>query len=190
MLKQQHDLVPNHLLKRVNIFLAVFSSSFVCFSASISDNVQRHENLLRWAVNLTRDCDVVENRLKYFRPGKFCVSLHAWLLSIVWLDGTQPFDFIPIGSDHLQHDDGNIRSTDLIKSRSNHSRLTDQRDLPQDRAAAKIQAAYRGYSVRKSLPRLNEKSQSLDDQFNRRVNLPLLLLFVFSWLFSVHHSQP
>ncbi len=35
----------------------------------ISGNVHRHENLLRWAVNLTRDCDIVENRFKYLRPG-------------------------------------------------------------------------------------------------------------------------
>ena len=37
---------------------------------AINNNVQRHENLLRWAVNLTKDCDIVENRFKYFRPGK------------------------------------------------------------------------------------------------------------------------
>lgn len=90
----------------------------------------------------------------------------------------------------MQQEDGNIRSTDLIKSRSmngrlNHARPTDSRDLLarskiyEDRAAAKIQAAYRGYSVRKSLPWLNDKSKSLDDQFNRRVNICLLIFSLF-----------
>ena len=36
---------------------------------SIYHNGARHENLLRWAANLTKDCDVVENRFKYLRPG-------------------------------------------------------------------------------------------------------------------------
>ncbi|CAF4255782.1 unnamed protein product, partial [Rotaria magnacalcarata] len=35
-----------------------------------SNNVQRHETLLRWAVNLTRDCDLVENRFKHLRPSR------------------------------------------------------------------------------------------------------------------------
>ena len=46
---------------------------FINFSfclGTISTNVQRHENLLRWAVNLTRDCDIVENRFKHFRSSK------------------------------------------------------------------------------------------------------------------------
>lgn len=68
-----------------------------------------------------------------------------------------------------------------MNGRLNHSRPIDQRDILakaqiyEDRAAAKIQAAYRGYSVRKSLTRLNDKSKSLDDQFNRRVNICLLI---------------
>ena len=73
MVKQHPDLVQNHLLKRVNISIAFILHRLFSSSASITDNVQRHENLLRWAVNLTRDCDLVENRFKYFRPGK---SLH------------------------------------------------------------------------------------------------------------------
>ncbi|CAF3360710.1 unnamed protein product, partial [Rotaria sp. Silwood2] len=36
-------------------------------NGATNKNGQRHENLLRWAVNLTRDCDVVENRFKYLR---------------------------------------------------------------------------------------------------------------------------
>jgi len=40
-----------------------------------------------------------------------------------------------------------------------------------DRAAAKIQAAYRGYSVRKSLPWLNEKQKHLQNESNKRVQL-------------------
>ncbi|CAF4684754.1 unnamed protein product, partial [Rotaria sp. Silwood2] len=33
-----------------------------------NDVKQRHQNILRWANNLTRDCDAIENKLKYFRP--------------------------------------------------------------------------------------------------------------------------
>lgn len=39
-------------------------------SGQLHPNGQRQDNLLRWATNLTRDCDVVEKRFKYFRPGK------------------------------------------------------------------------------------------------------------------------
>lgn len=60
-------------------------------SDAVLNNLQRHENLLRWAINLTRDCDVVENRFKYFRP-----------------DSTQPFETIS-SSSSLQRDDGNLR---------------------------------------------------------------------------------
>lgn len=30
---------------------------------------QRQQNLLRWALNLTRDCNHIEDKLKYLRPG-------------------------------------------------------------------------------------------------------------------------
>ncbi len=95
----------------------------------------------------------------------------------IFLDGTQPFNIIP--SSLYQHDDGNLRyqtnNSDLIKSRLSNGRLNDNRDLSiergiyHNRAAAKIQAAYRGYTVRKSLPRFNEKEKHLHDEFNKRV---------------------
>jgi uncharacterized protein YqiB (DUF1249 family) len=65
----------------------------------------------------------------------------------------------------------------------NSNRLTDyhnehlssdpllERRIYHDRAAAKIQAAYRGYSVRKSLPWLNEKQKHLQNKNNKRVQL-------------------
>ena len=116
------------------------------------NNLQRHENLLRWAINLTRDCDVVENRFKYFRP-----------------DSTQPFETIS-SSLSLQRDDGNLRYADHSKGgRLNSSSYRDflvERRIYRDRAAAKIQAAYRGYSVRKLL---NEKQKHLNDECNKRV---------------------
>lgn len=31
---------------------------------------QRHQNILRWAANLARDCNDIENKIKYNRPGK------------------------------------------------------------------------------------------------------------------------
>jgi hypothetical protein len=43
---------------------------FSCFQGMTKDVVPRHHNLLRWAANLTRDCDVIEDKIKYLRPGK------------------------------------------------------------------------------------------------------------------------
>ncbi|CAF0959170.1 unnamed protein product [Rotaria sordida] len=151
-------------------------------NGAINNNVQRHENLLRWAVNLTRDCDLVENRFKYLRS-----------------NGTQPFDTI---SSSYQHDDGNLRyqtshyeinNSETIRpstlthlsERLNSVHLNDYQNQPltnindhqdlllerhiyHDRAAAKIQAAYRGYTVRKSLPWLNDKQKYFHDDFNKR----------------------
>jgi hypothetical protein len=126
------------------------------------------------------------------------------------LDGTQPFDITSGSSQHLQHDDGNLRyqitNSELIKSRpingrlnsnrfidSQISNLNDHRDflserrVYHDRAAAKIQAAYRGYSVRKSLPWLNDKQKVLHDEFNQRVKPVLFYRIHFSFflLFSL-----
>jgi hypothetical protein len=50
----------------INIFIYLFFFRL----GALSNNVQRHEDLLRWAVDLTRDCDMVENRFKYLRPGE------------------------------------------------------------------------------------------------------------------------
>ncbi len=30
---------------------------------------QRHQNILRWAMNIAQDCDNIETKFKYFRPG-------------------------------------------------------------------------------------------------------------------------
>ena len=72
----------------------------------------------------------------------------------------------------------------LIKLNQNRSSEYQGQDLPgvgnlrdplleqrikRDRAAAKIQAAYRGYTVRKSTHWLNDRKQRLNDQANRRV---------------------
>ncbi|CAF1156782.1 unnamed protein product [Rotaria sp. Silwood1] len=124
-----------------------------------NNNVHRQENLLRWAGNLTRDCDIVENRFKYLRS-----------------NSTQPYDTI---SSLYQHDDGNLRYQTLNSETITHlnqslSNINDHRDLLlerriyRDRAAAKIQAAYRGYTVRKSLSWLNDKQKYLHDKFNKR----------------------
>lgn len=57
--------------------------------------------------------------------------------------------------------------------------LLEQR-IKRDRAAAKIQAAYRGYTVRKSTHWLNDRKQRLNDQSNRRV-------YIFFWkIFPCH----
>ena len=72
----------------------------------------------------------------------------------------------------------------LIKLNQNRSSEYQGQDLPgvgnlrdplleqrikRDRAAAKIQAAYRGYTVRKSIHWVNDRKQRLNDQFNKRV---------------------
>ena len=111
---------------------------------------------------------------------------------LFYLDATQPFDLLSGTSQHLQQDDGNLRyqftNSELNKPRSTNGRLNtnrfidsqvstlnDHRDflserrIYHDRAAAKIQAAYRGYSVRKSLPWLNDKPKVLHDEYNQRV---------------------
>ncbi|CAF3754296.1 unnamed protein product [Rotaria socialis] len=149
-----------------------------------NNNVQRHETLLRWAVNLTRDCDLVENRFKHLRS-----------------NGTQSFEAIPSSYQNLQHDDGNLRfqtsqyeinNSETLKpctltrlsERLNlndyraqslpnvheHHDILLERHVYHDRAAAKIQAAYRGYTVRKSLPWLNDKQKYINDEFNQRPN--------------------
>ncbi|CAF1006900.1 unnamed protein product [Adineta steineri] len=149
-------------------------------NGTTSKNAQRHENLLRWAVDLTRDCDVVENRFKYLRP-----------------DRILPFGTIPASYKHLQQDDGNIRNqtshydtnhsetnkssnvsrlsrglnSNRLNDYSNHqvsNDLSSDRRIHRDRAAAKIQAAYRGYTVRKSLPWLNDKPNHLDNEYNNK----------------------
>lgn len=48
--------------------------------------------------------------------------------------------------------------------------LLEQR-IKRDRAAAKIQAAYRGYTVRKSIHWLNDRKQRANNQSNRRVDI-------------------
>ncbi len=52
--------------KQKNIYSFVFSR----FQGVINGVEGRNENLLRWAFNLTRDCDLIETKLKYLRPGK------------------------------------------------------------------------------------------------------------------------
>lgn len=44
---------------------------------------QRHQNLLRWAMNLTRDCNTVEDKIKYLRPGIINYPLEKIRLIIV-----------------------------------------------------------------------------------------------------------
>ncbi|CAF4002706.1 unnamed protein product, partial [Adineta steineri] len=153
---------------------------------------QRNQNLLRWAHNLTRDCDVIENKFKYIRP-----------------DGTQAFDIIPASFQQLQHNDGNLRTqTPIIitnnekidpepiiaskilrpsgrLSHLNQNQTSEYQNqklpgvgnlrdpileqrIKRDRAAAKIQATYRGYTVRKSLSWINEKQNRLNSEANKR----------------------
>jgi hypothetical protein len=52
-----------------------------------------------------------------------------------------------------------------------------ERRIRRDRAAAKIQAAYRGYTVRKSLQWNNEKQKHLKSEFNKRVSLSIEFIF-------------
>ncbi|CAF1165406.1 unnamed protein product [Rotaria sordida] len=157
----------------------------------MNDVKQRHHNILRWANNLTRDCDAIENKFKYFRP-----------------DGTQQFDIIPSSQKQHKYDDGNLRfqtpvridnnntdSKPIIPSKiirpsgrlshlnQNHTSEYQGQQLPgvgnlrdpllerrikRDRAATKIQAAYRGHTVRKSLHWINGKQQQLHSEFNKR----------------------
>jgi hypothetical protein len=140
-------------------------------------------------------------------------------------DGTQPFDSTSSSSQYLQHDDGNIRyhpsyydtnGMDPSKSSAisrlsrsvNSTRLAEhpvqqlstdlvlERGVYRDRAAAKIQAAYRGYSVRKSLPWLNDKHEHSSSESNRRVHTrfdsskPNLVVPFFSRLISMEKAHP
>lgn len=81
----------------------------------------------------------------------------------------------------------------LIKLNKNRANEYQGQDLPgvgnlrdpvleqrikRDRAAAKIQAAYRGYSVRKSIHWLNDRKQRLNDQSNKRVYIVFFLLSI------------
>ncbi|CAF0746161.1 unnamed protein product [Adineta ricciae] len=161
-----------------------------------SDGIShRNQNLLRWAYNLTRDCNDIETKFKFFRP-----------------DGTQPFDIIPPSREQLQHDTGNLRiqppiiikkrededeekheptiSAKLLRPSGRLSHLNqnnineygnqrlpgvgDLRDpileqrVKRDYAATKIQSTYRGYQVRKALQWSNQKQQRLNSEFNRR----------------------
>jgi len=48
---------------------------FILLSIVLFEDVeQRHHNLLRWAVNITRDCSVIENKFKYSRPGIYFLT--------------------------------------------------------------------------------------------------------------------
>ncbi|UJR14698.1 hypothetical protein I4U23_001691 [Adineta vaga] len=153
---------------------------------------QRNQNLLRWAYNLTQDCNDIENKFKYLRP-----------------DGTQPFDIIPPNREQLQRDTGNLRiqppiiiknneevdhepiiSSKLLRPsgrlshlNQNHVNEYENQQLPgvgdlrdpllerrikRDRAATRIQSTYRGYTVRKALQWSNQKQQRLNSESNRR----------------------
>ena len=57
----------------------------------------------------------------------------------------------------------------MIRPSSSSHDGQNERRIYHDRAAAKIQAAYRGYTVRKSLLSLNEKEKQLHSEFNQRV---------------------
>lgn len=133
------------------------------FLDGLINNLQRHENLLRWAIDLTRDCDVVENRFKYFRPGHTLDHSHSCHRFLFLTDSTQPFETIA----SLQREDGNLRYSSRLNSSSYRDFLHERR-VYRDRAAAKIQAAYRGYSVRKLL---NGKQKHLENDFNKRVRI-------------------
>lgn len=102
------------------------------------------------------------------------------------LDVIQSYDSNPSSYQHLQYDNGNLRYPEIHPAETNKSsqvsrtsRRSNQsseyrdsaldRRVYRDRAAAKIQAAYRGYSVRKSLTCLNEKQENLPSDFNQRV---------------------
>ena len=62
------------------------------------------------------------------------------------------------------------RTRQLFNITDYHDLLSERR-IYRDRAAAKIQAAYRGYTVRKSLPWLNKNAKHLYDKFDKLVNI-------------------
>ncbi|CAF4369803.1 unnamed protein product, partial [Adineta steineri] len=113
-----------------------------------------------------------------------------------------PFGTIPASYKHLQQDDGNIRNqtshydtnhsetnkssnisrlsrglnSNRLNDYSNHqvsNDLSSDRRIHRDRAAAKIQAAYRGYTVRKSLPWLNDKPNHYLENASININIHL-----------------
>jgi hypothetical protein len=57
-----------------------------------------------------------------------------------------------------------------VKHDNDHRDVQTEPRVYRDRAAATIQAAYRGYTVRKSLLCLNEKEKYLYNEFTQRVN--------------------
>ena len=137
-------------------------------------NGQRHDSLLRWATNLTQDCDVVEKRFKYFRPGND-EKVTEIAIEPLSADVIQSYDSNPPSYQHLQYENGNLRypevnKSSLVSRTSRRANPTSEQRVYRDRAAAKIQAAYRGYSVRKSLTCLNEKQKHLHSEFNQRVS--------------------
>lgn len=162
---------------------------------------QRQNNILRWALNLTRDCGDIEEKIRYARPGKRSSFVMTDFISagICRSDGTQPFDIVAPSYQQLQHDNGNLRiqspihitkdevhrepkvPSKLLRPSGRLSHLNQNRSseyqghpLPgvgnlrdpkleqlvrRDRAAGKIQAAYRGYTVRKSLYWMDSKPE-------------------------------
>lgn len=82
-------------------------------------------------------------------------------------------------SERLNSNHINDYSTPTLTNGNEHRDLVLERRIYCDRAAAKIQAAYRGYTVRKSLPWLNEKQKYLNDEFNQRVINRILFFFLY-----------
>ncbi|CAF4320291.1 unnamed protein product, partial [Rotaria magnacalcarata] len=66
----------------------------------------------------------------------------------------------------------NDYQTQSLSNVHEHRDILLERHVYHDRAAAKIQAAYRGYTVRKSLPWLYDKQKYINDEFNQRPNHP------------------
>lgn len=181
-------------------------------------------------MNLTQDCNTVENKFKYLRPGIIYPRNFLKNLKSILLDGTQPFDLIPASRPNPQHDDGNLRSpiplvitnnknkpepepkvpSKLLRPSGRLSHLNQnhaseyhgqqlpgvgnlrdpslERRVKRDRAATKIQATYRGYTVRKSMNWINEKEQQLNSQYNKRV-YPTFNLFPNRIFFVVFISR-
>jgi len=179
-----------------------------------SGTEQRQQNILRWAMNLTRDCGNIETKFKFLRPGSSSSFFFKRIQKDirVLLDGTQPFDLIPSSQSNLKLDDGNLRSPIPFVIKNEHrrepevktpskllrpsGRLTnlnrnqaseyENEQLPgvgnlrdpmleqrvkRDRAATKIQSAYRGYTVRKSLQWIHDEPQRQTHDFNKRVDV-------------------
>ena len=169
----------------------VIQPSPVQNSRPSNDVDHRRENLLQWAVNLTRNCAAMEDKMKYIRPGKPVRSMKT-PIPFSDLDGAQPFDLIPPSS--RKYDDGNLRHPPLVHLQNdrkekllskflrssgrlshlnqNHASEYQGQSLPgvgdlrdpaleqrirRDRAAARIQSVYRGYTVRKSLQWIHEE---------------------------------